>query len=262
MFLLFFIIFVFFSCGSEKSTNPGVIARVNGEVLTKEMLYQLVGGEFLGPRALLHATNQWVEKNLLLSAAIDMGLKKDKDLINKKNTFYRDPLVSSYLDIKTKTLGDVSKKEVSDYYNKHKKSFTRNDDEVVVKHFIIPTKKESDSVKKTLKRNRNGKKIEEIIKKYKPETRFLLKNRVKDNLVGFVFSGDVGAVLGPKKFSGGYHLFQILKKHKKESIRGLELVYDEINQRLYKQKESSLLAFVLDSLYSNSDVFISPGVFE
>ena len=262
MFLLFFVVFVFSSCGPEKSTNAGVVARVNGEVLTKEMLYQLVGGELLGPRALLHATNQWVEKKLLHGAAIDMGLKKDKDLINKKNTFYRDLLVSSYLDIKTKNLGDVSKKEVSDYYNKHKKSFTRKDDEVVVKHFIIPTKKEAESVKKKLKRNRNGKKVEELIKKYKPETRFLLKNRVKDNLVGFVFSGGVGDVLGPKEFGGSYHLFQILKKHKKESVRGLEFVYDEINQRLYKQKESNLLSFVLDSLYSSSDVFISPGVFE
>ena len=148
MFLLFFVVFVFSSCGPEKGTNAGVVARVNGEVLTKEMLYQLVGGELLGPRALLHATNQWVEKKLLHGAAIDMGLKKDKDLINKKNTFYRDLLVSSYLDIKTKNLGDVSKKEVSDYYLKNKESFKRKDDEVVVKHFVFSTNK---TAKKTMR---------------------------------------------------------------------------------------------------------------
>ena len=77
---------------------------------------------------------------------------------------------------------------------------------------------------------------------------------------GFIFSGSTGDILGPKKNDQGFHLFEILKKYKKGSDRGLELVYDEIYERLFKQKREALVASTLDSLYLSSDVFISPDV--
>ena len=53
---------------------------------------------------------------------------------------------------------------------------------------------------------------------------------------------------------------EILKKYKKGSARGLELVYDEIYERLHKQKKEALVASTIDSLYLSSDVFISPDI--
>ena len=76
----------------------------------------------------------------------------------------------------------------------------------------------------------------------------------------FVFEGVVGDVLGPKEHGGNFHVFQILQKHKKDSYYGLEKVYDEIYQRLYKEKETLVLRSVLDSLYLNTDVFVSQAV--
>ena len=63
--------------------------------------------------------------------------------------------------------------------------------------------------------------------------------------------------LGPKKHNENFHVFQILQKHKEGSYFGLEKVYDEIYQRLYKEKEALVFVFVLDSLYLKSDVFVS-----
>jgi len=226
------------------------------------MLSQYAAEEAVESKTLIHATNRWVEKALLYNAAINQGLKKDKNLINQKEGFYRDLLVSSYINIKTNRAVPVSKKDVSDYYKKHKKSFVRTGSEVVVKHFVFTTKKEALNIKNLLKRNIPGEKTQKAFKKHKSETRHLREGFVNKNLVGFVFKGAVGEVLGPKKHSGFYHVFEILKKHKAGSTRGLEFVYDEIYQRIYKQKEAHILEDVLDSLYASADVFISPGFFE
>ncbi len=260
--LCFFIVFLFFSCASEKSAGSAVVARVNNTTLTKEDLSRLVGDRAVDPKTALRATKSWVEKTLLYDAAVGVGLKKDKSLIDKKESFYKDLLVSSYLTVKTKNTGLVLRKEVSDYYKKNKKSFSRASEEIVVKHFVCKTKNEANSIKKTIKKNKRGGEIEKILKKYNPETRFFSEDLKKDSFIGFVFKAEVGEIAGPKKQSGHYHLFEVLKKHKKGSVRGLELVYDEIYQRLYKQKEMGVLAGVLDSLYVASDVFISPEVFE
>jgi len=259
---MFLVFLLFCSCFSEDFPAEDVVARVNDAILTKKMLGQLVGNQLGGEKELLHAANRWVEKTLLHNEAIKIGLGRDKSLIKKSGDFYKELLISSFLEIKTNSSRSVLKKDVSDYYNKNKKSFVRLGREVVVKHFVFSTKKEAESVKKTLKRNRRGEKIEKIINSYRPETVTLKDTFLKEGLVGFVFKGEPGEILGPKQYRGLYHVFEVLKKHKKGSILGLEFVYDEIYQRLYKQNESRVLASVLDSLYSSSDVFISPGVFE
>ena len=257
--LLFFIVLFFFSCLQEKKNSKEVVARVNEVVLTKEALVHLVGSAPAGRKTYLHAINRWVEKTLLYNAAIGSGLNKDRRLLGQKEAFYKDLLVSSYISAKTEKLNLLLKNEVSEYYIKNKKGFTRAEEEVVVKHFVSKTIKEAKTIRKELKKNR---KIEKIIKKHKPTTRLLRGELLKDSLVGFVFSGNVGDVLGPKKHGEDYHVFQILKKHKKGSIRGLELVYDEIYQRLYKEKEISFLAQIIDSLYVGSDVFVSKDFFK
>ena len=99
-----------------------------------------------------------------------------------------------------------------------------------------------------------------MVEKYKPETKTVKEGLTSDNLVGFVFKYSVGDIVGPKSINGFYHVFDILKKHNKNSVRGLEVVYDEIHQRIFKTKEIQFLDSVLDSLFLNNDVFISPEV--
>ena len=97
--------------------------------------------------------------------------------------------------------------------------------------------------------------------KQQVETKTLRKNEAGSNLLGFVFTGVVGDVFGPKEHNKEFHVFQVLQKNKRGSYLGLEKVYDEIYQRLYKEKEYLILVSVLDSLYMNSDVFISQEMF-
>ena len=258
--LVFLLSFFSLSCSSVDKTEEAVVARVNGFVLTKQELGRLTGRQTNETKTIVLATRRWVEKTLLYAAAMNAGLDKDKNLINQKNLFYQDLLTSAYLDIHKKDKIKVTREEVSFYYSKNKKSFFRKSDEVVVKHFVLPTKKEAQKIKKLLNRKKPTQELEIKIKEHKPKTKTLTKNSVKDNLVGFVFSGKEGDILGPKKSGGFFHVIELLHSYKKGSALGLELVYDEVYSRLYKEKEFAVISTILDSLYLSQDVFISPEI--
>ena len=131
---------------------------------------------------------------------------------------------------------------------------------MLIKHFVLPTNKEAKKIKKFLKSNKKGKEFEKLVEKYKPETKTINEGLTGDNLIDFVFKYSVGDIVGPKKIRGSYHVFDVLKKHNKQSVKGLEIVYDEIHQRIFKTKERQFLDSVLDSLFLNNDIYISPEV--
>ncbi len=249
------------SCGADKKKEKNIVARVGNETLSRENLLFLTGGQVGGEDVFLRKINNWVKNKLLYQAALSIGLDKDLALIKESKVFYENLLISSFKKIKTKERIQTTKKEVSDYYLKNKNSFKRTDDEVLVKHFTFYTKKEAEKIKKELKRKKTKVDIEKLLNKQQVETKTLRKSEAGSNLLGFVFTGAVGDVFGPKEHNENFHIFQVLQKHKKGSYLGLEKVYDEIYQRLYKEKEYLILADILDSLYLNSDVFVSREIF-
>ena len=257
MFLSLYLFFV--ACGVDNKKEEDFVARVGEDILTKEKLLFLTGSRVGEADVFSRAIDRWVKNKLLYRAALSMGLDKDLALIKEKNLFYENLLVSSFIDIQTKKKAKTTKKEVSDYYLKNKASFKRIDDEVIIKHFTFAAKKEAIKIKKELKKKKPKVDMEDFLKKQQVETKTIRKKEAGSSHLSFVFSGVVGDVLGPKEHNNRFHVFQVLQNHKKGSFYGLEKVYDEIYQRLYKEKELLVLAAVLDSLYLNSDVFVSQG---
>ena len=255
---LFLYIFLFFTaCSTDNNRGGEVVARVDNEILTKESLLSLVGGRASEVGVFSRTINRWVENKLLYRAALSIGLGKDLTLTNERDLFYENLLISSFIHIQTKQKGATTKKEVSDYYLKNKESFRRTDDEVVVKHFTFSNSQAAKKTKKELKKKKPKADIEDLLNKQRVETKTIRRGGAGSNHMAFVFDGVVGSVLGPKEHNKKFHLFQILQKHKKGSYFGLEKVYDEIYQRLYKEKEVLILDSILDSLYLKSDVFVS-----
>ncbi len=257
---LIFFVFLFFSCTENFEETGDIYARVDESILTKEDVYELKKSGPVGRNTVKHIVNSWVEKTLLYKEALNINLDKDKTLLDKKNLFYKNLLIESFLSIKTKKDVKISKKEISNYYLKNKKSFVRQADEILLKHFVLPTKKESNKLKKLIRSNNKGNELEDYIEKYKPEIKTIKKDLINEGLIGFVFNSSSGDVLGPKKINDSFHVFEILQRYEKGSVRGLELVYDEIYQRLFKIKEIQYFNNFLDSLYLSSDIYISPEV--
>ena len=256
-FLLFYAFLFFTACSVNNKEEGEVVARVGNETLTKEGLLFLAGGQAGDAEVFSRTINKWVENKLLYRAALSIGLDRDLALTRERDLFYENLLISSFIHIQTKEKGITTKKEVSDYYLKNKESFKRTDDEVIVKHFTFSTNVEAKKIKKELKKKKPKVDMQGLLNNQKVETKIIKKGDAGSNHMSFVFDAEVGSVLGPKEHDKTFHVFQVLQAHKKGSYFGLEMVYDEIYQRLYKEKQFLIMNSILDSLYSETDVFVS-----
>jgi len=260
---VFLIIVLFvFSCSKNLEEEVDIYARVGSTVLTKKDVLNIKKEGLVDQTLIKNTIESWVEKTILYEEAINNGLDKDLFLLKKRDLFYKDLLISSFLEIKTKKDLNVTKKEISNYYKKNKFSFKRNHNECLIKHFVLPTKKEANKIKNYLRSNKKGKALELLIKNNKPETKTIKEGLINQEKLGFVFNSSVGDIVGPKKLDSSYHIFQILRKYEKGTVPGLELIYDEVYQRVFKIKEKKFLNNFLDSLYLSADIYISPEVKE
>ena len=211
--MVFLFLFLFLTLFSSCTKNTGevvdVYARVGETVLTKKDVLEMKKDGFVDQHSISHLVESWVKKTLFYNEAININLDNDKTLLKKRDLFYKNLLISSFLDIKAKKEVEISRKEVSDYYNNNKNSFVRNQNEILLKHYVLPTKKEANKLKSLLKTNKKGDQLEKFIEKYKPEIKTIKKGFINENLIGFVFDGSAGDILGPKKIESSYHVFDI-----------------------------------------------------
>ena len=255
-----FFVFLLFCCSSKKEKEEDlVVVRVGKEVLTNKKLQKLREGVYKNTNKNLIA-QKWIEKQLLYNAAKNSGFLYDKKLIKKRDDYYKNLIISSFLESENNKNIKISKKEINNYYLKHKKSFKRKDKEVLINHYTVLDKKEAYRVKKTLKKKKKGKEKEEMVKKHKPTRKKLNQKLMENSFFSFVFNNKNSVVFGPKKENGTYHVVEILKVYEKNTVLGLEFVYDEIYNRLYKKEELINKRFVLDSLYKKADVYLEPNI--
>ena len=255
-----FFVFLLFCCSSKKEKEEDlVVVRVGKEVLTNKKLQKLREGVYKNTNKNFVA-QKWIEKQLLYNAAKNSGFLYDKKLIKKRDDYYKNLIISSFLESENNKNIKISKKEINNYYLKHKESFKRKGKEVLINHYTILDKKEAYRVKKTLKKKKKGKEKEEMVKKHKPTRKKLNQKLMENSFFSFVFNNKNNVVFGPKKENGTYHVVEILKVYEKNTVLGLEFVYDEIYNRLYKKKELINKGFVLDSLYKKADIYLEPNI--
>ena len=252
----------FYSSTIEKKDKTQVIARVNNHTLTIQKLEGLLHPGDRTDNQIKTFINDWIERTLLYDAAINAGLKKDAVLLHARDRFYEKLLGSSFMSTRTLGRSTITEKDVRDYYQENKLTFSRTVDDAVVRSFSAPTLEEAQNIKKTLKNRRGKGKMAELFKKYSVETKTVKRGHITKDLDLAIFSARKNNILGPVLISGNYFIIDVLRFNKAGSLRGLEDAYDEIYQRLSKESDAVLFQKVVDSLYSASSVFISPNIQE
>ena len=125
MVFLLLLFSLFFSCAKNTKEIDDIYARVGETVLTKKDVLKLKKDGVVEQHSIRHLVESWVEKTLFYNEAININLDNDKTLLKKRDLFYKNLLISSFLEIKTKKEIKISKKEVSNYYNNNKNSFKK-----------------------------------------------------------------------------------------------------------------------------------------
>tara|TARA_B100000886_G_scaffold226078_1_gene157508 strand:+ start:206 stop:853 length:648 start_codon:yes stop_codon:yes gene_type:complete len=198
--------------------------------------------------------SDWVTNTLLLKKGMEMNIHKDSLLLKKRDVFFNNLVISSFLDKGYHPGITVLNKEILDYYNKNKESFSRETDEVFLEHYFTESPTFSKKLKSFFVLN---KKTDINVSDFLLESKTVKKGRTSDLFSSFIF-GNKNKIIGPIRSKKGYHFFKILSRYKEGSSKGLETVYDEIFQRLYKKKERNRSLFFLDSLKNTVEIYINP----
>ena len=254
--LVFNIILMFFlfSCETKKKDESDVLARVSGNTLTIKKAQKLNQGKALNKESIPKIVSDWIVNTILLKKGIEMNIHKDSLLLKKRDSFFNSLVVSSFLDQSHHPKVHVLNNEILDYYNKNKDSFLRETDEVFLEHYFTEKPTFSKKLKSFFILN---KKTDINISDFLLESKTVKEGRTSDQFNSFIFDNK-DEVIGPIRSKKGYHFFKILSRYKKGSTKGLEMVYDEIFQRLYKKKEKKRSLFFLDSIKNTEEIYINP----
>ena len=133
---LFFNCFFLFSCEIKKQDTSDVLARVGDEILTFKKATALNGGSVLMKEKLPRLVQDWVTNTVLLKKAKSLGIDQDSSIIKKRDVYFNDLIISSFINHSFKPNIEISKKEVLDYYNNNKEDFSRGSDEIFLEHYF------------------------------------------------------------------------------------------------------------------------------
>ena len=249
-----FLVFFLFSCETKKRDNSEVLARVSGKTLTIKKARKLNLGKTLNKETIPKIVSDWITSTVLLKKGIEMDIHKDSLLLKKRDVFFNNLVISSFLNQSHQPKIYISNKEVLEYYNKNKESFSRETDEVFVEHYFTEKSVFSKKLKSFFILN---KKTDINISDFLLESKTVKKGRASDQFNSVLFDNE-NEIVGPIRSKKGYHFFKILSRYKEGSSKGLEMVYDEVFQRLYKKKERNRSLFLLDSIKNTEEIYINP----
>ena len=245
------------SCSGEEknSKNIKVLARVGERTLTEEnaVLFGADRGVSGDEREL--SIENWISQSLLLSEAKKEGFESDLTLIKKRDTYYEQLIVSSFVENHISSRIKISKEDVRRYYKENKGSFIRSLDEVQIEQYIMKSEKEARKLTSSLESKRGANIDSYSILSVNQKT--IKRGVLLENIDTELFNIRRRAI-GPVFLGGNICVLKVLNRYKKGSYRGLDEVYDEVYQRLYKTKTTIERGLLLDSLKKTVNIFINP----
>ena len=243
-------------CLQKKNNTIDVVARVNDVFFTKTMLKNVVAAN---PN--IHTNehiNAWINNELLYQAATAMGVPLDSKLKDTIKKTSRALTIKTYMDLLSHGSLTITNQEIKEYYNKNKEQFFRHKLSARINHFIFSDKKEATKTKAVLAKYKHGTRRDELFINHRVFSGIVTKGSLNETLDKLIFSKRKKKnIVGPLDLKNKFHLIEILETFPRGSPLGLDLVYDEIYQRLINKKLASKKDEVLDSLRNEAEIIVN-----
>ena len=111
------------SCGKKQIPPGEIYARVSSNWLSSDNIDSVFMLPLVGEKDLPEMIDYWVESSLFYGEAVKAGLDKDKYLLRKRNDYYKQLLISSYLESELTNRVLIPEEAIKDYYLKNKPLF-------------------------------------------------------------------------------------------------------------------------------------------
>jgi len=241
-----------------KNTNEKIIddvyARVGPIELTEESLI-LFNNKTPDSKTLNSSIKNWIDKTVLFSEAMKSGFENDVVLQRKRDFYYRDLIITSFVESVIASKVSVSNDDVRLYYKRNKGEFIRALDEVRIEQYIVKSKKIANRliVSFNSKKNIDLSKFDiELVK-----TEIVQRGTFVKSIDDMIFIKR-REIVGPIVLGKDISVLRVLDINEQGSIKGLNDVYDEIYQRVFKIKSLEVQESLLDSLKKTVNISINP----
>ena len=189
-----------------------------------------------------------VAQNLLYRAAAANGLRLESEM-EALLLQYREALLGNlFLEHYMSSRVSVTMDEIRDHYVASLPAYQRRVSRVRLLHFLLPDIDNATSVKVALLQ------YDAAVRSSLLEEHAVVPSTISPGdmpvaLDALLFgSSTPRGVLGPIGTQFGFHVIEVLEFFPKNSFRGLDEVYDEISQNIYRTKREALYGHLMDSL--------------
>lgn len=234
-------------CSPSLENDQSVVVRVGEATLSQEdtHTWELTPqNEYTNKQQMV---SQWINQEVLFQAAVAHGYDRDKTLLQAVSDYRRELIGKAYLQSLLQRRIGVSSDDIKAYYQAHRGSFTRQTEEAKILHFLVDSKSKAREIKSILLRSGVSEKRKKLLADYGVNAVTVRKGAFIELLNDAIFKAR-RRVVGPIQTPYGYHTIEILEKYQEGTVRGLDEVYDEIQQYIFQQRSALLAKQILDSL--------------
>jgi hypothetical protein len=125
---------------AEQERQEQVLARVNDQALTKEMVQQLMdSSQAISPVQLQQFANRWVTSELIYQEARQRGIDASDEVMRKTNDAKKQLAIAALLEkeVYAAAAADIRQDEIATYYQTHREEFLLKSDVVWLSVAVI-----------------------------------------------------------------------------------------------------------------------------
>ena len=250
-------------CSGKKSSGP-IVARINGDVLTLDMIEKVLSSDnskIIGFDQKKDYVERWVERELLYSEAKKRGLEEDfyikDEILNLKKELAIDKLIEVEVDGRL----DFTDEEIKNYYKENAYDFEFKENEYKYEHIkVIPFRlvgmvEERLRAKKTF--SDISKEEKEVILLHKVfENGYTKESSISNEILNVLTTISMGE-WKRIKLPDGYHFVYLIDRKNEGSLKDLSFVRNEIIVRILTKKRKILFEDLMKRLKENADIEIN-----
>jgi len=203
---------------------------------------------------------QMISEKLLIQEAKNIGLEKDKDVLEQIKKMSEQILVQAFLQKEILDKVQVNNEEVEEYYKENQDKFTEKE-QVHLFNILVETEEKAQEILTELK---TGKDFSEIAKENSigpsasqgGDLGYLSKGTIIPEIEEVVFALEVGELSQVVKTDFGFHILKITDK-KPERVKTLEEVKEDIRQTLLSDKQKEAFDNLIEELKSKVEIQIN-----
>jgi|TARA_B000000475_G_scaffold98278_1_gene79682 hypothetical protein len=189
------------------------------------------------------------EGGSLFLAAKEAGYLKDGIVKSDIEKISKKIISAKYVESLMVGRVSVSVSEVAEYYEKNKNQYKRVSDEALVLVFERQNKNSAIKIKSVLERNNfDSERVSKTIQENTPRRIFVEKKDLKPSLGEKIFVKKGYSFITQR--DNGFVVFYTINIFKKDSLRELADVSDNIQARMLALKKHTLKEEIKDSLYT------------